>query len=223
MSARLVKLASAGMPPKQAQAPKATITLDLSRSSLAISSCSVLRIAPLKRHRSMLLSSMARTWWYLKSRAIGQNTISTRLAISSIFSFVSRTATSQPPQAAAQYNASFGLAIGATSVPAERSQFPDLFRHFVNDSRKAVSLRRGDPVQAQPVLFDAELGQHFLEQGYPAGCFHITFQVMTFAGMSAADENAIGPFLESLEDKGGVHPAGAHDPDDADIGSVFLP
>jgi hypothetical protein len=88
--------------------------------------------------------------------------------------------------------------MGATSVPAERTQLPYLFRHFIHDFRKAVSLRGGDPVQTHPLIFDAELCQHFLEQGYPAGCFQITFQVMTFAGMSAADEDAVSPFLKGF-------------------------
>src|SRR4030042_470229 len=131
--------------------------------------------------------------------AMGQNTISTRVAISSIFSFVSSTATSQPPQAAAQYNASFGLGMLATSVPAEGTQRPYLFRHLIDDFCEAVAFRCRDPVKAHSGVFNAELRQHFLEQGYAAGGFHITFQVMTFSGMSAADEAAASPLLASLK------------------------
>ena len=64
------------MPPWQAHAPKATNTFDFSRNILAISSCSVLRMAPLNRHKSMLLSGIFLTSLYLKSMAIGQKTMS---------------------------------------------------------------------------------------------------------------------------------------------------
>jgi hypothetical protein len=57
------------------------------------------------------------------------------------------------------------------------------------------------------------LPQHLLEQRYPAGFFYITFQVMTFAGMSAADQYSVCPQFESLKDKGRFYTATAHNTD----------
>ena len=74
----------------------------------------------------------------LKSRVVGQSTMSAISAISSIFSLVSSTATSQPLQLAAQYRAILGLAILASAVTTERSQSSYLFRHLINDGSKAV-------------------------------------------------------------------------------------
>ena len=98
-----------------------------------------------------------------------------------------------------------------------------MFSHLVNDAGKAVTLRRGYPVETHSGFFNAELGQHFLEQGYAAGGLYITFQVMAFAGMSAADEYAVSPFFKGFKNEGGVDPPGAHDTHYSDIGFVFLP
>ena len=46
---------------------------------------------------------------------------------------------------------------------------------------------------------------------------------MTVADVSAGDEDAVGAILESLEDKIGVDPPGAHHPDDAEMGGILEP
>ena len=86
------------MPPRWAQEPKATSTFALRRSRWAISSCSVVRMAPFTKAARMDPSSMASTSAFLKSRATGQNTMSTAATTSRIFSARSTTASSQPPQ-----------------------------------------------------------------------------------------------------------------------------
>jgi len=75
---------------------------------------------------------------------------------------------------------------------AKGAEFFYLFCHLIYYGSKTVTFGCGDPVQPQSFLLYAELSQHFLEQWYPASFFYITFQVMTFAGMSAADKNTVG-------------------------------
>ncbi len=85
-----------------AQEPKATSIFDFWRRSLARCSFSELRTAPWKRVTSMAPSSISSTWWYLKSVAMGQRTISASSATLRMYSWTSSTATSQPPHAAPQ-------------------------------------------------------------------------------------------------------------------------
>jgi hypothetical protein len=73
-------------------------------------------MAPLNRVSVISPSAIARTSSYLKSIAHGQKTMSKNSAISSTFSSVSRTAISHPPQDAAQYRPSFGLAMLTSRV-----------------------------------------------------------------------------------------------------------
>jgi hypothetical protein len=46
---------------------------------------------------------------------------------------------------------------------------------------------------------------------------------MTFAGMSATDEDAVSPLFKGFEDEGRVYPSGTHDPHHTYIGSILLP
>ena len=96
------RLARPGMPPRWAHEPNATSSLLFWRSSLAMCSFSELRTAPSKIVRSSSPSSIASTSAYLPSTAIGQRRMSAAAATSRMNSLVSRTATSQPPQAAPQ-------------------------------------------------------------------------------------------------------------------------
>jgi len=85
-----------------AQAPNATRIFDFARRTFAMCSCSLFRTEPLKKVTSTYPSGNASTSLYLMSMATGQNTMSACSASSRTFSFVSRTAISQPPQLAAQ-------------------------------------------------------------------------------------------------------------------------
>ena len=101
---RLAEALEWGMLPLvvEAQEPKATRTLDFPLRSFAIYSCSSVRIAPLKKQTSMCLSGIASTSLYLVSMATGQKSMSAFATTSKIFSFISKTAISQPPQLEAQ-------------------------------------------------------------------------------------------------------------------------
>ena len=73
----------------------------------------------------------------------------------------------------------------------------------------------------QPPRFYADMSQQILEQDkFPSGVI-ITFQVMTVSRVSPGDPDPIGPMAESGQNKFLVHPGGARDPDDPDIGRVL--
>jgi hypothetical protein len=71
------------------------------------------------------------------------------------------------------------------------------------------------------------LGPHHLHQILKQGEFAtgivITFQVMAFTGMSPGYPDAVSAFPHGRQKKFRVHPAGARNPDDPDIGGVFHP
>ena len=90
------------MQPSLAQEPKATRTFDFRRMSWAMYSCSLVRMPPLKRQRSMLPSGIFSTSRTLPSVAQGHITTSNASATFRIFSSMARIEISQPPQEAAQ-------------------------------------------------------------------------------------------------------------------------
>jgi hypothetical protein len=49
----------------------------------------------------------------------------------------------------------------------------------------------------------------------------VTNLVMTFPKLSAANEHAVNSGTKGLHNKQGIHPAGAHDPDDPYIGWIL--
>jgi len=62
-----------------------------------------------------------------------------------------------------------------------------------------------------------------LKQGEFATGIVITFQVMAFTGMSPGDPDAVGTFPQGRQEKLRIHPAGARNPDDPDVGRVLHP
>ena len=44
---------------------------------------------------------------------------------------------------------------------------------------------------------------------------------MTVTDVSAGNQDAVGPFQESLEQKAVIYPAGTHKPDQTDIGRIL--
>jgi hypothetical protein len=62
-----------------------------------------------------------------------------------------------------------------------------------------------------------------LKQGEFATGIVITFQVMAFTGMSPGYPDAVSSFPHGRQEKLRIHPAGARNPDDPDIGRVFHP
>src|SRR5512136_2400538 len=103
------KLARPGTQPSQAHEPNETKILDFLRSKWAMCSFSSLRMPPFQRHKVISPSSIFSTSAYLASMATGQKTTSKAASTSRIFSWMFRTAISQPPQDAAQYMANLGL------------------------------------------------------------------------------------------------------------------
>src|SRR5512136_1155990 len=119
MDSRSHRFASPGIPPRWEQLPKETTRPDFLRRSLAISSCSDIRTAPLMKLTAMDLSGRASTSLTLKSRATGQNTRST-------------TASSQPPQLAHQYKATLGFSAMSNPLPVQRTQPLQVRGHLVD-------------------------------------------------------------------------------------------
>jgi hypothetical protein len=55
----------------------------------------------------------------------------------------------------------------------------------------------------------------------PSETFVITFVIMAVTGVTSADQDAVGAFLESFDYEGGIYPAGTHHTDHVDVGGVF--
>jgi hypothetical protein len=62
-----------------------------------------------------------------------------------------------------------------------------------------------------------------LKEGEFATGVVITFQVMAFTGMSPGYPDAVSTLPHGCQKKFRIHPAGARNPNDPDIGRVFHP
>jgi len=62
-----------------------------------------------------------------------------------------------------------------------------------------------------------------VKQGEFATGIVITFQVMAFAGMSPGYPDAVSAFPQGCQEKLRIHPAGARNPDDPDVGRILHP
>jgi hypothetical protein len=71
--------------------------------------------------------------------------------------------------------------------------------------------------------FDSHHFHQILKQGEFATGIVITFQVMAFTGMSPGYPDAVSAFPHGRQEKFRIHPAGARDSDDPDVGRVFHP
>jgi hypothetical protein len=60
-----------------------------------------------------------------------------------------------------------------------------------------------------------------LEKVEPPQAFVIALNVMTIAGMTPANKDAISSFFKCLEYKGRIDPARTHNPDDFNVWCVF--
>ncbi len=158
------------------------------------------------------------------------------------------TAISQPPQEAAQYNASLPLgfvAHGVTSIASscsftiscKASSRPpsscQLAGHFSGPSRRtsstSLSMRFGQslpfggrgPNQLHAIRLDAHGRERVLEHGEAAHGLVVLLDVMALAGVAAGDHHAVGAVGQGLEDEGGIDPPAAHHADDADVRGVL--
>jgi len=75
-----------------------------------------------------------------------------------------------------------------------------------------------EPPGFKPHIFD----QIFKERKFSSGII-ITFQVITFPGMSPGHPDTIRSFPQGGEKKLGTHPCGAGDPHHPNVGRVFHP
>jgi hypothetical protein len=62
-----------------------------------------------------------------------------------------------------------------------------------------------------------------LKQGEFASSIVITFQVMAFAGMSPGDPNSVCALTQCRQKEFGIHPPGAGNADDPDVGRILHP
>ena len=88
---------------------------------------------------------------------------------------------------------------------------------------KGGAFGRGDPLQPQTALIDSQQPEQFSGFFDDLLAFYITLQVMTVADVSAGHQDAVGALDKSLEQKSVIHPAGAHEPDQAHMGRVLHP
>jgi hypothetical protein len=75
----------------------------------------------------------------------------------------------------------------------------------------------------QPLGPDASHVEQFLGQMDFLFSLDITFQVMAVTEMSPRNQHAVTPLPESLDDKVGIDPAGAHDPHSPQVGRILQP
>jgi hypothetical protein len=101
------------------------------------------------------------------------------------------------------------------------SYFIEQLNEQTNFFGKRSPLRSGNPLQPQTALIDSQQPQELAGFFNDLLASYITFQVMAVADVSAGNENAVGPFQKRLEQKAVIHPAGAHEPDQTDIGGIL--
>jgi hypothetical protein len=99
----------------------------------------------------------------------------------------------------------------------------DLFGELRHRFGKPRRFSGGDPLDGEPCGVDAlefqdDLGGFASGQG-----FVITFQVMTFAQVSAHQDDPVGSPVERFEDQIRVHHARAHHPHGAHVGRILQP
>ena len=106
---------------------------------------------------------------------------------------------------------------------AQRPELLDLPDHLVDHPLDLLAFGGGNPFQAHALLLDAHVLEHPLQHLEAAEHLVVALDVVAVAGMAAADEHAVGAFGQRIEDELRVHPPGAHQPDDADVGGILQP
>jgi hypothetical protein len=81
----------------------------------------------------------------------------------------------------------------------------------------------GDPLQPETLGFQAEIFQHHINGFRSTLCFFITFQVMTFAQVSATHQHPVGSLGKSVNNQIGVDHTGTHHPDNPAVRGVLDP
>jgi hypothetical protein len=112
------------------------------------------------------------------------------------------------------------LSPGTVRTGAQGPQGLGHFRHHVGEF---LGLRGRNPLNPEALRFQAEVFQHHVNSFRSALGFFITFQVMTFAQVSPADQDAVGAFGEGVHHQVGVDHARTHYPDNAAVGGILNP
>ena len=87
----------------------------------------------------------------------------------------------------------------------------------------ALALGGGDPFKAHALRLDAHVGEHPFQKLKAAQHLVVALDVVAIPGVAAADDDAVGSPGQGIEDELGIDPAGAHEPDHADVGGVLQP
>jgi hypothetical protein len=86
-----------------------------------------------------------------------------------------------------------------------------------------LSFRGRDPLNPETLRFQTEILQHQINSFRSVLGFFITFQVMTFAQVSPAYQDAVRSLGEGVDYQVGVDHARAHYSDDAAVGRILNP
>jgi hypothetical protein len=95
--------------------------------------------------------------------------------------------------------------------------------HFLDNIDKFIRFGGRYPGKLKPSGFKSHIFNQILKKcKFPSGII-ITFQVITFPGMSPGYPDTIRPFSQSGEKKLGTHLCGAGDTNHPNVGRVFQP
>jgi hypothetical protein len=97
----------------------------------------------------------------------------------------------------------------------------DLRYHIANNLSKPGCLGCAYPLQAEPFWLKTEVLHHQYDGVGSGFCFLITFQVMTFADVSATHQDSISALGQCIYYQAGMHHPGAHNPDDPYVGRIL--
>jgi len=77
-----------------------------------------------------------------------------------------------------------------------------------------------DPGQSEALISKAELGKNLFEKFDPPPSLEISVDIMAVSGVTATDQDRIGPLKQSFDYIFGVNHAGTHDPNQPHIGGI---
>jgi hypothetical protein len=86
---------------------------------------------------------------------------------------------------------------------------------------KRRTLGRGNPFQPQAALINSKQPEHFPGFFNDLPASDITFQVMAISDVSTGHQHTVRSSLKRLQQEAVIHPAGAHQADQTDIGRIL--
>jgi len=91
----------------------------------------------------------------------------------------------------------------------------------INFFSKGRTFGRGNPFQPQAALINSQQPEHFPGFFNDLAASDITFQVMTISDVSTGHQHTVRPSQKRLKQEAVIHPAGAHQADQTDIGRIL--